>query len=109
MKPAAVLIAWLCSVPLSGHAAQMFAFDCEQQQTLKVAYPDRNTALLAYQHQLLRLKIARSASGARYVGEGWQWWTHQGEGTLAKLATGENIASAAGIHCHRPVNPKKRT
>jgi membrane-bound inhibitor of C-type lysozyme len=49
------------------------------------------------------LRIATSADGARYTGDGWQWWTKgMHEGSLAALAPGEAIASAAGVACHAP-------
>jgi membrane-bound inhibitor of C-type lysozyme len=43
---------------------------------------------------------AASASGARYVGGGWEWWTKGlTEGTLSPLEPGESIASAPGLVC----------
>lgn len=49
------------------------------------------------------MRIAVSASGARYVGGGWEWWTKGAtEGTLSPLKPGEDIASAAGAICTAP-------
>ena len=49
------------------------------------------------------LKIAISASGARYTGDGLQWWTKGvDQGQLSPLAPGEDIATAQGVNCKAP-------
>lgn len=53
-----------------------------------------------YQGQLSLLKVAVSASGARYVGDGWQWWGKGlEEGNLAVMIEGEEFASDSGKLC----------
>lgn len=89
-------------------------YRCEDGRALKAGYPDRDTAVLTVGDHSYTLKIARSASGARYTGFGLQWWTKgASEGRLAPLKAGEEIASAPGVACHaqpgdvRPPSPGK--
>jgi len=76
-------------------------YRCEDGRTLKAGYPDRDTAVVTVGDHTYTLKIARSASGARYTGFALQWWTKgMTEGRLAPLKPGEEIASAEGVGCH---------
>ncbi|WP_233843403.1 MliC family protein [Dyella sp. 2HG41-7] len=75
-------------------------YACSDGQTLLAAYPDTNTALIQIKGQTHTLHIALSGSGARYTGDGWQWWTKgMHDGMLAPLAAGESIASSPGVQC----------
>ncbi|RDS82411.1 MliC family protein [Dyella psychrodurans] len=81
--------------------ASWTTYGCSDGQTVQAAYPDTNTALVKIKGQTYTLHIAISGSGARYIGDGWQWWTKgMKDGMLAPLAAGETIASAPGITCH---------
>ncbi|MBA4795193.1 MAG: MliC family protein [Phenylobacterium sp.] len=88
---------------LGGGAAlgeNALSYRCEDGRTLRAAYPDSDTAILELAGETHRLSVARSASGARYVGEGWQWWTKgMADGMIAPLAPGEDIASAESVNC----------
>jgi len=93
--------------PAPSHQAQAKAnvawvnYTCSNGQTVAAAYPDTNTAVISVHHATHTLHSAISGSGARYIGDGWQWWTKgMHEGMLAPLAPGETIASAPGIDCH---------
>ena len=90
-------------------AAARHAYVCEDGRILSIAYPDRDAADLQLDGASHRLQIAISGSGARYVGEGLQWWNKGEEGWLAKLEPGETIASGLGVHCvppaQAPVSP----
>lgn len=87
------------SPPATAPAAAT-TYACLDGRTLRVAYPDPNTARLDLGGRDVTLTVARSGSGARYVGEGLQWWTKgMTEGTLSVLAKGEAIASADGVYC----------
>jgi hypothetical protein len=67
---------------------------------VKAGYPDRETAVLTVGEHTYSLKIARSASGARYTGFGLQWWTKgMARGRLAPLKPGEEVASDPGVEC----------
>lgn len=48
---------------------------CESGQAIVAAYPTTDTAAVRYQGREYDMLIAISASGARYVGGGLEWWT----------------------------------
>ncbi|RDS83079.1 hypothetical protein DWU98_08095 [Dyella monticola] len=95
-----------CATAPSYHAqaSDPFAwvnYTCSDGQTVEAAYPDSQTAVISIHHATHTLHSVISGSGARYAGDGWQWWTKgMREGMLAPLAPGETIASAPGIDCH---------
>lgn len=83
----------------SGDKPQM-TYYCPDDSFIDAWYPTPGTARIVYQGQSIEMISAVSASGARYVGGGWQWWTRgMTEGQLSPLAEGENIASAGGMTC----------
>jgi membrane-bound inhibitor of C-type lysozyme len=82
-------------------ASKWINYACSDGQVVKASYPDTNSALVIIKGNTHTLHIAISADGARYTGDGWQWWTKgMHDGMLAPLAAGENIASAQGVTCH---------
>jgi membrane-bound inhibitor of C-type lysozyme len=82
-------------------ATHWISYACSDGQVIKAAYPDSDTALVIIKGDTHSLHIAMSADGARYTGDGWQWWTKgMHDGMLAPLAAGETIASATGLVCH---------
>ena len=84
-------------------AAPPMTYTCDDRRKLEVDYPDHDTAVLTFDGDAHQLHIAISASGARYVGDRWQWWTKgMHEGWLAPLKPGETIASASGVSCTTP-------
>ncbi|MBE1158795.1 MliC family protein [Dyella acidiphila] len=95
-----------CATPSNEHApagaaSNWISYTCSDGQEVKAAYPDSDTALLEIKGSRHSLHSVISASGARYTGDGWQWWTKgMHDGMLAPLAAGESIASAAGVNCH---------
>lgn len=82
---------------------------CADGRAVSALYPDGETAQLKLGEATHLLRIARSASGARYTGDALQWWTKGDEASLAPLAPGEDIASASGVACgpasKAPVSP----
>lgn len=75
------------------------SYACEDGRTVLARYPDTQTAVLEIAGASHTLTIARSGSGARYVGDGLQWWTKGlSEATLAALGPGEDIAPP-GVRC----------
>ena len=81
-------------------AAQTYEMNCTDGQSLKIAYPyDATYVIMDYEGELRLLRTAVSASGARYVGEGWQWWNKGSGGLLAPLAENETYASRKGVSC----------
>jgi membrane-bound inhibitor of C-type lysozyme len=79
-----------------------YAYVCEDGRILSIGYPDRSTADVRVGNDSHRMKVAISGSGARYVGDGLQWWSKGDEGFLARLAPGEEIASDVGVRCVPP-------
>lgn len=79
----------------------MHNYRCESGKTIAVAYPSNNSAIVHYKDNIFNMQIAISASGARYVGGEFEWWTKGSgagsEGTLynhmADGTTGKNIES----------------
>lgn len=81
-------------------ADQVTNYTCADGSVVEARYPTTDTAEITYMGETVDLEIAVSASGARYVGAGWEWWTKgETEGTLSRLEPGEDIASAAGTIC----------
>jgi membrane-bound inhibitor of C-type lysozyme len=77
------------------------SYTCSDRQVVQAAYPDANTAWVKIKGETHTLHITMSASGARYIGDNWQWWTKgMHDGMLAPLAAAETIASAPGVSCH---------
>lgn len=81
-------------------ATELVRYSCADGSTVEARYPTPETAQIATAGKTVDMTIAQSASGARYVGGGWQWWTKgMTDGMLAPLKPGEDIASAAGTTC----------
>lgn len=88
-------------------AATPTTYACDDGRSVKASYPDADTAVVELDGKTHTLKVAVSASGARYVGEGLQWWTKgMTDGQLSPLKAGEDIASAAGVNCKAPESAK---
>lgn len=80
--------------------AKLTSYACADGRTVRASYPDPDTAVVEIDGKSRNLKIAISASGARYTGDGYQWWTKgMSEAQLSPLAPGEDIASAPGVNC----------
>lgn len=78
------------------------AYVCEDGRILRALYPDPRTAQVTLEGSVHRLTQAVSGSGARYVGEGLQWWIKGDEGMLASLKADEEIATNPGVRCVPP-------
>lgn len=75
---------------------------CEDGRIVRALYPDARIAQVSIAGDTFRLTQAISGSGARYVGEGLQWWVKGDEAMLAPLKAGEDIAAAPGVRCAPP-------
>lgn len=71
---------------------------CADGQRITAGYPDRRTAVVTYKGHAYTLKLASSASGARYTGYGLQWWETGAHASIAALKPGEDIAPP-GVDC----------
>ncbi|GAA3991674.1 hypothetical protein GCM10022279_13530 [Comamonas faecalis] len=78
---------------------QPITYRCDSGRAVTASYPDTDTATVDYQGTRHAMQIAVSASGARYTGDGYEWWTKGAEGTLfghnADGTTGERIELCA--------------
>lgn len=75
---------------------------CDDGRVVQALYPDARTARVRTPDGEHALRVAVSGSGARFVGEGLQWWIKGDEGMLAPLKPGEDIAAAPGVACVPP-------
>lgn len=106
LLPASTLLLAACQTSLPAApavATNTLTYTCDDGRTVQASYPDTDTAELTFDEHTHRLHIAISASGARYIGDGWQWWSkgmHQA--WLAPLQAGESYASADAMECHAP-------
>ncbi|QEE25499.1 lysozyme inhibitor [Rhodanobacter glycinis] len=92
-----------CQTPAAGVTAKTFSYRCDDGRSVQASYPDADTAVLTLDGHAHRLHITRSADGARYVGDTWQWWTKgMHDASLAPLKPGETYASTPGVACHAP-------
>lgn len=94
-------------------AAPPVSYACESGQSIAVAYPDASTAQLSYKGQTYVLRTAQSASGARFVGSGDEWWiASRGDteaATLSRLGPDEDIGAVVLERCSRPSSPSIAT
>lgn len=96
--------------PIEAPAVQDAAavgYACESGKTVVVAYPDAQTARVSYEGKDYVLTSVVSASGARYAGQGLEWWTaSRGEtesGTLSRMGQGDQTGGVIIERCSRPV------
>lgn len=93
LAPAMALALAACA-----HARPSYTYACENGRAVVARYEGQK-AVLEIGGVRHTLTTARSASGARYVGDGLQWWTKGfSEATLAALPAGEEIAPP-GVKC----------
>lgn len=82
------------------------SYVCESGQWVTVAYPDTATARLSWRGQDYVLRTALSASGARFVGSGLEWWiASRGDtenATLSRLGPDAEVGGAVLERCSRP-------
>jgi len=87
--------------------AAAVGYACESGKTVVVAYPDAQTARVSYEGKDYALTSVVSASGARYAGQGLEWWTaSRGEtesGTLSRMGQGDQAGGVIIERCSRPV------
>ena len=73
-------------------------YACESGYSLRVSYPDNDTAIVEYEGDIVQLASTVSGSGARYSGDGWVWWTQGDAGTLYRQAN-ENAPEVPQESC----------
>lgn len=63
-----------------------YNYACDSGETVATAYPSTGSARVDYQNTTYSMQVAVSGSGARYVGDGLEWWTKgSGSGSQGTL------------------------
>ncbi|MEO8925792.1 MAG: MliC family protein [Caulobacteraceae bacterium] len=92
--------------PAPSPPAAAIVYVCPDGQSVRATYPDTRTAVIKYRGVTHTLKTAVSADGARYIGEGLQWWTKgMTHGTLAALTPDETYATPSQDCVATPDSP----
>jgi membrane-bound inhibitor of C-type lysozyme len=74
------------------------SYRCETGHSIDAVYRSGTTAIVRYAGTSREMIIAISASGARYVGGGLEWWTKgMGPGSTGTLFRYENDGTTGGI------------
>jgi membrane-bound inhibitor of C-type lysozyme len=72
---------------------QYATYRCDSGRTVEAAYPATGEAIVRYEGRELDMASVEAASGARYAGGGYVWWTRGtgpgAEGSLYREAQGE--------------------
>lgn len=63
-------------------------YKCADKKIFKAVYAE-DDLFLSSGNKKIHMRSARSASGARYVGGGRQWWEWHGDAYLSRLTPGE--------------------
>ena len=85
-----------------GAISEVTTYSCADGSTVTAGYRGKR-AVIHHRGKSHHLTIQPSASGARYTGEGVQWWTKGlTEGALSRLAPGEDVPSAGSLACAAP-------
>lgn len=76
---------------VTGSNAGFISYQCESGYDVQAIYRSGTTAVVRYANMTREMTIAISASGARYVGGGLEWWTKgSGPGSAGTLFRHEN-------------------
>ncbi|WP_434033617.1 MliC family protein [Cupriavidus sp. a3] len=113
----AVLLAWLAAVGSASAArppgidgvrftdVRTVRYQCDGDKTLTVRYfnsADNQAAVFRLDGKPVLAVTTVAASGARYVGGRYEWWTKCDTGTLRDLMQQENAAAALSNCQARP-------
>jgi membrane-bound inhibitor of C-type lysozyme len=107
---AAVIAAGCSAAPAPGAApvdgGAWIAYGCESGRELAASYPTDSIAFVRYAGATREMRVAVSASGARYTGDGYEWWTRGtgpgSTGRLSRFAGTETTASDVLESCTVP-------
>ena len=87
----AALVSGCAGVQHAAAPDQAQTYTCESGAEIVASYPSTETATIRYQGAQHEMAIAVSASGARYVGDGLEWWT-KGSGSGSEGTLLEHLA-----------------
>lgn len=96
---AAVLCLSACArTPEQQAPPQHVVYDCESGRTVHARYLSRDEAVVEYGGRTMDMRIAVSASGARYVEENMEWWTKgTGPGSTGTMFRHENGVTGEAV------------
>jgi membrane-bound inhibitor of C-type lysozyme len=85
------LLSGLAACQTAGPDAQAssgrnFSWVCPDGARFAVRFPNDETAILSHNGHRYSLTSAMSASGARYQGQGFEYWEHQGQARFTDAA-----------------------
>jgi len=85
-------------------AVTLVRYACNNDAVVQASYPTADRAVVQYDGNTYNMTLARSADGARYVGDTLEWWSKgTGPQRTATLfahdadGTGETILSCAAV------------
>ncbi len=85
-----------------GPGPAAIVYTCPDGAEVIARYPDTTTAVIRYKGKVHTLKTAPTGDGARYIGDGLQWWTKgMTMGMISLLKRGADYAEA-GPACLAP-------
>jgi|GEM_PF-1857415 len=56
-------------------SSRYYIYECDSGRTIEAHYPEVDRAEVEYRGETHQMRVMISASGARYAGEGLEWWT----------------------------------
>lgn len=65
------------------------SYQCDSGNRIIATYPSTENADILYKQEKILMKTTISASGTRYMGEDFVWWTKGQDGTLFKADTSQ--------------------
>ena len=78
-------------------------YRCDDGTAVEARYIGADRALVRFMGRTMMMEAGPAASGVRYVGGGWQWWTRgMREGLIAPVRPGLAMAAAPGRTCTVP-------
>lgn len=72
---------------------------CANNQNVNTQVLNSDRLAVSFDGKVVPMTRAVSASGTRYIGEGWQWWVKGYDATLTKLEDGKSYAEPKGVTC----------
>lgn len=87
----AMVMAGCSAAPAPGAAAvadgAWIVYRCESGREVAASYPADSLAFVRHAGATREMRVASSASGARYTGDGYEWWTRgTGPGSTGRLS-----------------------
>ncbi len=102
MKTSFLALTVLLATGLSACAYNKSAnigYVCDDNSNVNTQILNADRIAVSFDGKVIPMTREVSASGARYIGEGYQWWTKGYDATLTKLDAGKAYAEPKGVKC----------